>query len=74
MSTIYDSFEPGIIIPEKTKDNKVILTFVCKTCKNKNLKGADGEFIKVRAIKGKTKINFYSKYAFRLSVYFDFKE
>lgn len=48
MSLIYQFFEPGVLLTEKTKNGNDNLTFVCKSCTTRK-----GEEIKVRSEKGR---------------------
>ena len=52
MSLIYNYFEPGVLLPEKTKTGKDIYEYVCKLCKadgkTKNGKTKNGKSLAFR--------------------------
>jgi hypothetical protein len=52
MTTIYDFFEPKILLTEKTKTGKENFSFVCKLCKKACFKNTDGGEIKIKQEKG----------------------
>ena len=58
MNTIYDFYEEGILLPEKTAAGNENYVYLCKLCKNVNKKGKHGEYIKIRQEKGKAILNF----------------
>jgi|LakMenEpi03Aug12_release.lakeMendotaPanAssembly.Ray.scaffolds.fasta_scaffold3690103_1 hypothetical protein len=52
MSSIYEFFEPGVLLAEKTKTGHDNYSYVCRSCKNKSFK-KDGEEIKIKCEKCK---------------------
>ena len=54
MSTIYEFFEPGVLLSEKTRTGHDNYSYVCLTCKNRGIR-KDGEEIKIKCEKCKLK-------------------
>jgi hypothetical protein len=49
MSAIYEFYEEGLTLVEKTNDGKQLITFVCKLCKSK---GIQVNFLKIKITRG----------------------
>ena len=61
MSAIYEFYEEGLTLVEKTNDGKQLITFVCKLCKSKGIQ-VNGDFLQIKITRGlffffKLKIN-----------------
>ena len=51
MAVVYEFYEAGVLLSEKTRDNKINYSYVCKFCKINNIK-VDGDFVKIKAPQG----------------------
>jgi hypothetical protein len=51
MSAIYEFYEEGLTLVEKTNDGKHLITFVCKLCKSKGIQVND-DFLKIKITRG----------------------
>jgi hypothetical protein len=51
MTAIYEFYEEGLTLFEKTNDGKQLITFVCKLCKSKGIQ-VNGDFLKIKITRG----------------------